>query len=148
MNSNRTKFPFKYFLPIIHALEKENTLSAWQIAKSIGSCISDASEVTRMLHYITHYGKIISEQGKWKIIRKEENTDPPSKDFRVKYIQNYITLIETLNNELQSVEEIAKKTSLEMNEIEENLPYLSLITNKGSIELHGSGPRKQWGLKP
>jgi len=144
--TDRTKFPFKYFLAIIDALEKNNALSAWQISKSIGSCISDASEVTRMLYYLTHYGKITSEQEKWRIIKKDKKTDSPTKDFRVKYIQNYITLIEALTNELQSVEKLASRTSLELNEIKEILTYLRLLTEKGFVGLQGSGPRQQWRL--
>lgn len=146
MTVDRTKFPFKYFLPIIEALKKDNALSAWQIAKSIGSCISDASEVTRMLHYLTHYGKIISEQEDWRIIRKEKKNGSPTKDFRVKYIKKYITLIEALTSELQNVEELGRITSLDLNEIKEILTFLHLVTEKGYVDLQGSGPRQQWKL--
>lgn len=150
MSGNQSKFPFKYFLSIINALENGTALSTWQIAKSIGSCISDASEVTRMLHYLTHYGRIVSnpKEGKWKIIRNKLVSDSPSKNFRVKYIKQYIALIEGLTSEPQSLEELGERLSLELDEIRQILPYLSLITEKGYIQLEGSGARQQWNLKP
>ena len=150
MNYNETRFPYKYFLGVLEALEKEDALSGWQIAKLIGSCISDASEATRMLHYLTHCGKIVSNPGKgnWRIIRKEEDSDLPSMNFRVKYIQKYLSIIESLTNEPQTAEELAIKTSLELKEIEKALAHLSIITEKGYIQLQGSGPRQQWKLKP
>ena len=150
MYNNQTKFPFKYFLGIIDTLEKEDALSAWQIAKSISSCIADASEATRMLQYLTHYGKIISnpEKGKWRIIRREEDSGSPSKNFRVKYIKKLITVIESLTDELQSAEELVNRTSLELNELEEILPDLCLLTEKGYVDLQGSGPRQKWCLNP
>lgn len=150
MIQERTKFPYKYFLSIIETLAKENALVSWQIARAIDSCILDASEVTRMLHYLTHYGKIVSnpENNNWRIIRKKEVSDPPSKNFRVKYIQKYITIIEVLTDEPQNVEELANKASLELNEIKEVLSDLKLISEKGYIHLQGSGLRQQWSLKP
>ncbi|MFW9905128.1 MAG: hypothetical protein ACFFFH_12390 [Candidatus Thorarchaeota archaeon] len=150
MSINQAKFPFKYFIRIINALEDENILSAWQIAKSIGSCISDASEVTRMLHYLTHYGKIVSnpKKGCWKIIRNKQISEPPLKNFRVRYVEKCMALIEGLTSEPQSVEELGEKLSLELNEIRDLLPYLRLITEKGYIHLEGSDHRQQWSLKP
>jgi hypothetical protein len=149
MGINQNKFPFKYFLSIINTLENENTLPAWQIAKFIGSCISDASEVTRMLHYLTHYGKIVSNpEGKWKIVKNKMISDPPSKKFRANYIKQFITLIERLTSEPQSLEELGEELSLELDEIRNFLSYLSLLTEKGYIQLEGSGPRQQWSLKP
>ncbi|UCG03250.1 MAG: hypothetical protein JSW11_04515 [Candidatus Heimdallarchaeota archaeon] len=145
---DQTKFPFKYFLSVIEALEKEDALSSWQIAKAIGSCTSDASEVARMLSYLTHYGKIVSNTGNWRIIRKKEDSDPPSKNFRVKYIQQFLSTIEALIDESQSIEELAKVTSLGRDEIEEILSCLEIISEKGYVYLQGSGPRQQWTLKP
>jgi hypothetical protein len=147
---NQSKFPFKYFLSIISTLEDENALPAWEIAKSIGSCISDASEVTRMLHYLTHYGRIVSnpEENKWKIIKNELTSDRPSNNFRVEYIKQLIALIEGLTTEPQSLEELSEKLSLELDKIRNLLPYLSLITKKGYIQLEGSGPRQKWSLRP
>jgi hypothetical protein len=146
---DQSKFPFKYFLSIINTLENENALSAWQIAKSIGSCISDASEVTRMLHYLTHYGKIVSNPEKgWKIMGSKQATDPPSTNFRAKYIKKYTALIEGLTSEPQSLEELGENLSFELEEIRDTLLYLSLITEKGYIHLEGSDPRQQWSLKP
>lgn len=99
-----------------------------------------------MLHYLTHYGKIISEQEDWRIIRKEKKNGSPTKDFRVKYIKKYITLIEALTSELQNVEELGRITSLDLNEIKEILTFLHLVTEKGYVDLQGSGPRQQWKL--
>ncbi|MFX0122438.1 MAG: hypothetical protein ACFFAE_02290 [Candidatus Hodarchaeota archaeon] len=149
MIQRHNKFPFKYFLGVIEALEGEDALSSWQIANSIGSCTSDASEVTRMLHYLTHYGKVVSnaDRGNWRIIRKNEDSNPPSKDFRVKYIQKYLTIIELLTGEPQSEKELSNKASLELNEVKEALSYLKLITEKGYIYLQGSGPRQQWKMQ-
>lgn len=149
MVQDQPKFPFKYFLSVIEALEKEDALSSWQIAKAIDSCISDASEVTRMLHYLTDHGKITSnpEKGNWRIIRKKEDSDPPSKNFRVKYIQKHITLLEVLTDEPQSVEALANKTSFELDDIIEALSFLTSISEKGHIHLQGSGYQQQWSFR-
>lgn len=59
---DKTKFPFKWMSDIIEALEREKMLSPFRIARAIESCVPDAAEVTRMLYYITFFGRVVSNQ--------------------------------------------------------------------------------------
>lgn len=136
-------------LTIISALEREDSLTSLQIARAIGVCVPDVAEATRILHYITYFGKIESNpEGNWRIIKKEEDSDPPPKKFRVKYIQNLMKIIDVLNEGTQSAEELAQRTSQEIDSVQEILSFLSLTTGKGYIHLQGSGHPQQWSLRP
>ncbi|MFX0016452.1 MAG: hypothetical protein ACFFB2_14650 [Promethearchaeota archaeon] len=144
----KDKFPFKWMLKIITTLEKDSPLTSLQIAKSIGSCVSDAAEVTRMLHYITSFGKIEANSGgEWRIFRKKEYKGPPPKNYKENYGQNLEKIIHILTEEAQTIEELMLKISLEKHDLTEDLSFLALITEKGYIHLQESSYPQQWSLK-
>lgn len=135
-------------LSIIEALENEKSLSSLQIARAVKVCIPDAREVTQMLQYLTSFGKIISNQnGKWEVTLKGEDPAPPSKEFRFKYIITLTEIIKILHRSNRSASELAQKTSQEIDDIEEALEFLALITEKGQVHLTKSGTSDQWSLR-
>ncbi|UCG89998.1 MAG: hypothetical protein JSU57_05925 [Candidatus Heimdallarchaeota archaeon] len=145
----REKFPFKWMLNIIEALESEESLSSLQIARVIRVCVPDAKEVTQMLQYMTSFGKIILDlDGKWKItLKKEASTPPLPTEFRFKYIKTLAEIIKILHKRSQSVSELAQKTSHEIDDIQEALEFLALITGKGKVQLTKNDTPQQWSLK-
>ena len=146
---DRKKFPFKRMLSIIATLEGGDSFSSLQIARAIGSCVPDAGEVTHMIHYITYFGKVASDtEGKWRIFGKEEDSNPPQKDFRFNYIRTLMEIIDILDEDAQSVVELAQKTSQEIDDIQEAMSFLALITEKGRIHLQEEDSSQKWSLKP
>ncbi len=146
---DRNKFPFKWMLRIIATLERGDSLSSLQIARAIGSCVPDAGEVTHMIHYITYFGKVTSDtEGKWKIVGKEEDSGPPQKDFRFRYIRTLMKIIDILAEGAQSVVELAQKIYQEIDDIQGALSFLALITEKGRVHLQKEDQPKKWSLKP
>ncbi len=145
----KEKFPFKWMLSILEALESEESLSSLQIAKIVRVCVPDVSEIAWMLQYLTSFGKIISDlDGKWKIITKKEASAPPPKEFRFKYIKALAKIIEILHESSQSVPELAQKISHEIDDIQKALEFLTLITDKGQVQLTKSDIHHQWSLRP
>lgn len=136
-------------LSIIATLERDDILSSLQIARAIGSCVPDAGEVTNMIHYITYFGKVTSDtEGKWRIFGKEEDSGPPQKDFRFRYIRTLMDIIDILDEGAQSVVELAQKTSQEIDDIQVALSFLALITEKGCVHLQKEDQFQKWSLKP
>lgn len=146
---DNTKFPFKWMLDIIKALEGEKLLSPSRISRTIGSCVPDAAEVTRMLHFITFFGRVVSNQeGEWRIVGKEnDSSSNPGKNFRFKYIKKVMEIIDFLSENAIGEFELAQKTSQEVYDIQQALSFLEEITEKGRIHKEKSSPH-QWCLSP
>ncbi|MHA2244145.1 MAG: hypothetical protein ACXADY_04195 [Candidatus Hodarchaeales archaeon] len=146
---DRKKFPFKWMWSIIETLERCDFLSSLEIARAIGSCVPDADEVTNMIHYITYFGKVKSDmEGKWRIFGKEEDSNPPQKDFRFRYIRILMEIIDILDEGTLGNVELAQKTSQKIDDIQEAMSFLALITEKGSIHLQEKDSSQNWSLKP
>ena len=126
---NEGKFPFKWMPHIIQVFNShQNPLPTYRVARSIGSCNSDAKETLKMLQYITSYGSIIFEGGKWgrKTSNAVNNQEKPR--FRYHYIKELIHLIKTLSEELHTLEEIANQIEKEKIDVERCLNFLLKIT--------------------
>lgn len=141
------KFPFKWMVTIINTLEEGKTLSSYNISRKIGSCVADSREVTRMLYYLTSFGKIVSNSSnEWKILVSKKNDDIP-KNFRFKYIEDLIVLIQNLNDNFRSINDLASELSQNEGDIREMLSLLFKITQKGQIKADGSGINQNWTLE-
>lgn len=146
MTINLNKFPFKWMVTIIKTLEEGKTLSSFNISRKIGSCIADSREVTRMLYYLTSFGKIVSNgNNEWKIVASKIDDDIKD-NFRLRYIKDLITLIQHLDDSYKSVNDLASELSQNEKEINDMLSLLSRITNKGQIKVDGSGLNQNWIL--
>ena len=148
MTIQRDKFPFKWILKILAVLQEKEYCTNSQVAKAIGSCVSDAGEVLRMMNYLTHFGKIVANpENKWKFMYTQDNIKPPSKNFRTEYIQNLIEIIDLLKEGPQSTQEIADRTSQEIDDIQELLSFLTIVTGNGHVCLKGEGYPREWTLR-
>ncbi|MFX0207964.1 MAG: hypothetical protein ACFFDT_18405 [Candidatus Hodarchaeota archaeon] len=143
----RKKFPFKLMPPIIKSLENHEFLTSFQLSRKIGTCFADASEVTRMLYYLTSSGKVVTNSKmEWKIIPCPEDL-PQLTKFRTKYIQDLITLIQNLDGSFKSVNDLVDDTDWSQDDVQEALIFLSLVTKKGYLFFEGDGHRQKWLLK-
>jgi hypothetical protein len=132
---------------IIKLLEEGKTLSSYKISRKTGSCLADAREVTRMLYYLTSFGKIISNgTGEWKILVSKKN-DEIQKNFRLNYIKDLVTLIQHLEDSYKSIDDLASELPKNEKEIRDMLSLLSRITHKGQIKVDGSGFNQNWSLE-
>ncbi len=144
----KNEFPFKWIPKILSVLEDKDFCTTSQVAKAIGSCVSDAGEVLRMMKFLTYFGKInANSENKWRLKYAPEDINSPRKDFRFKYIQNLIEVIEILKEGPKSTHEIANKISQELDYVREILSFLSLITEKGFVCLRGEGYPREWTLR-
>ncbi|MHA2225444.1 MAG: hypothetical protein ACXAC8_09590 [Candidatus Hodarchaeales archaeon] len=147
MTVNTKKYPFKWMHGIINVFKQGETYSPYHISRTIGSCFADAREVTRMVHYLTLHGKITTNGNEWKILHSSGKSDLPSPNFRYNFINPLVKIIETLSSEFQSVEELAKKTSEEIEDLREKLLFLETITSRGHLQLIKSNFPQKWGIK-
>ncbi|MFX0170472.1 MAG: hypothetical protein ACFE9L_01000 [Candidatus Hodarchaeota archaeon] len=144
---DRKKFPFKLMKNIVNSLENHESLTSFQLSRKTGSCFADASEVTRMLYYLTSSGKVITNSKmEWKIIPCPEDL-PKLTKFRIKYIQDLVTLIENLDGDFKSLNDLVDDTPWDQDDVQEALIFLSLVTKKGYLYFEGDGHRQKWFLK-
>lgn len=146
------KFPFKWFKAIINTLSQENDshLPAFEISSQIGSCVSDASESTRMLSYLLHFGKLNKDQNeKWSLKFVDKSNNFPEIDFRVKYIQNLVDILKIIQNVNYPIHIKDLKESVNFGEeyISQALEFYTSISQKGKIYSEGKGYRRSWEIK-
>jgi hypothetical protein len=141
------KFPFKWMPIIIKSLKNHEFLTLFQISRKIGSCFADANESTRMLYYLTCLGKVVgNSNNEWKIIHSTESL-PPLTKYRVRYIQDLIKLIQSLDGTFKSVNDLVVEKNWEKKDIQEALSFLSLVTERGFLYFEGDGHQQKWILK-
>ncbi len=147
---DKTKFTFKWMLDIIKALEEEKLLSPFRISRTIGSCVPDAAEVTRMLYYITYFGRVVSNQeGEWRIVGKDnDSSSNPGKNFRFKYIEKVMEIMSFLSEETISEFELAQRISQDVHDIQQALSFLEEITGKGRVHKKEKTSPHKWCLSP
>ncbi len=147
----RDKFPFKWMPKVIKVLDevkKEGLLPLSQISGKIGSCIPDGSEITRMLHYITHFGRVMRlETNEW-VMYYPSNNSLPEINFRFRFIEGFVKLLYQLDHNPKKLEEIASALTQSPKDIEDELNFLEEITAKGRVKFDGYGYQQQWYLDP
>ncbi len=151
MTIPRNKFPFKWMPKIIHVLnntEGEVLLPLSRISGLIGTCLPDGSEVTRMLHYLTHFGRVDKlDSNEWKLNYASMHS-PPEINFRFRYIEGLVSVLKELKVHPKNIEEIASSISRDSQEIEEYLIFLEEITKYGRLSVNGRGYQQLWHLDP
>ncbi len=142
------KFPFKWMQKIVDTLSITNKpLTAFQLARKIGSCSSDAGEVAKMLVFLTQYGQVVNNGEKWKIEHVSNNHDHHPTGFRAHYVRDLIVLLENLlENSVRSVD-LTLTTKKSESDITHYLNFLSSITKNGYLYLHKKRFLKQWGFR-
>ncbi|MFW9992180.1 MAG: hypothetical protein ACFFD4_09055 [Candidatus Odinarchaeota archaeon] len=148
--SKLIKFPFKYMKAIMKAFPdaEEKPLSIFELQKSAGACYPDTSEVTQMLSYLTSFGKVTQNgDGRW--LRTAEKDNKPKKPGRApRYLTEILEIIKVLAPDSpKSIDEVAKETGLETGMVEEFLPFLADITDRGHV-VEVTNPRKSYKLEP
>jgi hypothetical protein len=117
--------------------DREKPLSIRDIQKSSKACYFDTSEVTRMISYITSFGKVFTKEGKW--IRVAEKEKKPSKPGRSHYLDELLKIISVLSIDSPKTEvEIVQETGLDIEKVKEVLPFLADITGRGYIIADGN----------
>ncbi|MHA1330477.1 MAG: hypothetical protein ACTSR2_05305 [Candidatus Hodarchaeales archaeon] len=149
---NSSKFPFKWFNPIISLLADKNGLSMpiYNIAREIGSCVPDANECSNMLDYLLNFGKLnFYDSSGWDLSFKKDKKDFPGVTFRIKFIQSLIEVLEAVYDSKSplSTEEIAKITNNSSKDVEEALKFYKNISDHGKLVRKGDGYMMEWCLK-
>jgi len=152
MTFEKHKFPFKWFNAIINALKKENDahLLPFEISSQIGSCVSDASESTRMLRYLLHFGKLDKNQyEKWYLLFSDSPNNFPEIDFRIKYIQNLVEILKIIQNANHPVhiDVLSESVNFGREYILQALEFYASISQNGKISSGGKGYRRSWRIK-
>ncbi len=149
MQVDESKFPFKWMSRVMDAFEgADGNKSSFQIARTIGSCSPDASEVLKMMVYITSHGKIIESNGMWKIISPPIVSDLDLAGFRTKYIQKLDQLIKSLSSSFVTIETLTSSNGRDNGEVQKELQFLSQITEKGQIIIARKKFPQKFALKP
>ncbi|MHA2289802.1 MAG: hypothetical protein ACXABG_13540 [Promethearchaeota archaeon] len=149
MKINENKFPFKWMSRVIKAFDGiEKGRSSFQIARTIGSCGPDASEVLKMLAYVTSFGKVVESNGKWKTIHSPLNPYQNQSGFRYNYIEGLDQLIKELSGDFISIEELSSLNGRDTQEILSELTFLSQITEKGRVILEQKRFPQKFAFKP
>ncbi|WP_455141539.1 hypothetical protein [Candidatus Hodarchaeum mangrovi] len=151
MTFEEQKFPYKWFNAIINTLNKEKNdshLLSFEIASQIGSCVSDASESTRMLYYLLHFGKLDKDQhGKWYLISDSPNNFPEI-DFRIKYLQNLVEILKIIQNADHPIhiDELTEIVNFGSDYVLQALEFYASISQKGKIYSEGKGYQRSWRI--
>ena len=133
---------------VLNGDEQEVILPLSRISGLIGACIPDGSETTRMLHYITHFGRVDKLTSNVWSLNYTSTSPPPTINFRFRYIEGLVNLLKELEDQPKNVEEIASSLSRDSQEIEEELTFLKDITQKGRLYVDGQGYQQLWRLEP
>ncbi len=142
------KFPFKWMQKIVDALSVSNKpFTAFQLARKIGSCSSDAGEVAKMLVFLTQKGQVVNNDEKWKIEYISTNHNPLPTGFRTHYIRDLSVLLTNLSEHFVSLEDLSLITKRSELNMSHDLNFLSSITKIGYLYLHKKHLFKQWGFK-
>ncbi|MHA1977458.1 MAG: hypothetical protein ACW98F_16000 [Candidatus Hodarchaeales archaeon] len=153
MRIDERKYPFKWMPRIVEVFKGiDKGLSSFQIARTIGSCSPDASEVLKLMVYLTSFGKVVESDGKWKIIGSPFDIEHNKSGIRINYIKGLDQLIQNLSNNFVPIEEITKINGRDSAELQKELEFLSLITKNGQFFIQRKRfPQKfackSWGSK-
>jgi hypothetical protein len=149
MKVDKGRFPFKWIPRILTVFEgTDESFSSFQIARAIGSCGPDASEVLRILVYLTSFGKVVESEGKWKIDIPHTDLDRDQSGFRLKYIKNLDQLLNSLSHCYTPIDELTKINGRDSTEIQEELEFLAQITEKGFVFLAKTNFPQKYAFKP
>ena len=136
MKIDETKYPFKWMSRVVKTFEGiDKSLSSFQIARAIGSCSPDASEVLKMMTYLTSFGKVVESDGNWYLIHSPEEPINIVTGFRTNYLKGLDQLIESLSNDLLPIEELTNINGRDPAEVQKELEFLSQITKSGQVIL-------------
>jgi len=145
---NEDKFPFKWMQKIVGTFSVSNKpLTAFQLARKIGSCSSDAGEVAKMLVFLTQKGRVVNNDEKWKIEYISVNHNPHPTGFRTNHIRELIVLLENLSENFVRLEDLSLITKRSESDISHDLSFLNSITNNGYLYLHKKHLLKQWSFR-
>lgn len=136
---NLERFPFKWMPSMIVYLEKRGNESfkSFMLSRSIGTCNPDTNEIAKMLNYLTHFGRIAKNDDKRYMIEYLNDEAPPEKRFRFKYITKLDRIITILTEKTVTIDELAHMLEREPQDVEKDIKFLQLITNKGRVCLDG-----------
>jgi len=139
MAVNIEKFPFKWMPSMIVYLEKRRNepFKSFMLSKVIGTCNPDTNEIAKMLNYLTHFGRISKNEDNTYFIEYLNKESPPGTNFRFKYIEKLDRIITILKEKTVKLEELAHMLEREPQEVEKDIKFLKLITNKGYVCLDG-----------
>ena len=139
MAVNIEKFPFKWMPSMIVYLEKRRNkpFKSFKLSRAIGACYPDVKEIAKMLNYLTHFGRISENEDNTYFIKYLNNEGPPEKSFRFKYIEKLDRILTILKEKTVKLEELAHMLEREPQEVEKDIKFLKLITNKGYVCLDG-----------
>ena len=122
-------------------------LTAFQLARKIGSCSSDAGEVAKMLVFLTQKGQVVNNDEKWKIKHISSHHNPHPTGFRTHYIRDLIVLLENLSENYVKLEDLSLITKRSESDISHDMNFLNSITKNGQLYLHKKHLLKQWGFR-
>lgn len=126
----------------------DGSLSSFQVARTIGSCGPDASEVLKILVYLTSFGKVIESEGNWKIDIQPKDLERDQSGIRLEHINNLDQLIQSLTNNYTPVEELTEINGRDSTDIQEELEFLAQITQRGYIFLAKTKFPQKYAFKP
>ena len=128
------RYPFKSMLAIVKALSSSNEPKAvMDLMRYSRACYPDTTEVSNFLAYITSFGQVHQEHGKWS--RTGEIDEKPSKPRRYHFISDIMKVIFALNEQKKSVQEISEETGMEPQLVESYLRFLEGITKYGIVRI-------------
>ena len=134
MRIDESKYPFKWMPRIVEAFKGiDKGLSSFQIARTIGSCSPDASEVLKLMVYLTSFGKVVESDGKWKIISFPFDLERAQSRIRIDSIKGLGQLIQNLSSDFVPIEELTTINGRDTVEIQKELEFLSQITKNGQF---------------
>ncbi|PWI46947.1 hypothetical protein CEE45_14270 [Candidatus Heimdallarchaeota archaeon B3_Heim] len=149
MRIDERKYPFKWMPRIVEMFEGiDKGLSSFQIARTIGSCSPDASEVLKLMVYLTSFGKVVESDGNWKIIVSPFNIERNQSRIRIDYIKGLDLLIQNLSNDFVPIEELISINGRDTAETQKELEFLSLITKKGQFFIERKRFPQKFAFKP
>ena len=146
---DENKFPFKWMPRITQVFDSyKKPLPAYQIARMIGSCVSDARETLQMMEYIASHGIILEINGKWRREKFKGYITLEKPKFRYRYIEDLIVLINTLPSDSITVDELSSLNGKEKSDIERSLSFIAEISQSGRVSSEGKSSSQRWSLVP
>ena len=139
MAVNIEKFPFKWMPSMIVYLEKRRNepFKSFKLSRAIGACYPDAKEIAKMLNYLTHFGKISKNEDNQYFIEYLNKESPPDRSFRFRNIEKLDRILTILKEKPVKLEELAYMLERKPREVDNDIKFLKLITNKGRVCLDG-----------
>lgn len=139
MAVNIEKFPFKWMPSMIVYLEKRRNepFKSFKLSRAIGACYPDANEIAKMLNYLTHFGKISKNEDNQYFIEYLNKESPPDRSFRFRYIEKLDRILTILKEKTVKLEELVHMLERKPREVDNDIKFLKLITNKGRVRLDG-----------